>query len=168
MSDSPKAISTVKTVEKKNMFKSINKEEMMEMLKKAQSDGLIKEVGLDYFSLTNKGYGKLVEYLYDFVDIMREVESYKNHSKEYLLQITTESLMQTFGSKLQALIILNGTEWKSDLKRQLEMPMDELLKEMGLEVEMPKQDKKAKEEIKPVTDGSNVISLSKKKNETIH
>lgn len=163
---------TVKLAEKKTMFKEISKKEMMEMLNKTVDDGYVKTVGAEHFSLTNKGKGKFFEYLYDFTDIMMEVEAYKSYPQEYIIQITMESLMQTFGSKLQAFIVMHNTEWKADLKRQLEMPMEELLREMGLDESEVKsylnkpENKKSKQEVEK--EGNVFYFKNKKDDDTVH
>lgn len=159
--------------------RKISREEMKKILTENIQNGYIKEVTMEHYSLTNKGMGKLTEHLLDFVDVMRDVESYKNYPHEYLIQVATESMLQTFGSKLQIFIALNNTEWKGDLKKQLEMPIEELMEHVGITDEdlasMGINKTKLLESSgqKPVEQDdmdkeSNVIILKNKKNETMH
>lgn len=160
------------------MFKNRpTKEEMKAMLFKNIEEGYIKETGVEFYSLTNKGMGKLTELLLDFVDIMREVESYKTYEKEYLIMVATESMLTTFGSKLQSFIALYNTDWKKDLKGQLEMPIEDLMRENGITEEdlnnigLSKEDimpKKKEEPPDEMDKESNVFTLKNKKNDTIH
>lgn len=170
--DLPNSTNSAKNAEKKSMYRNITKEEMMEMLNKNIDEGYVKDVGDEHYSLTNKGMGQLAQYLYDFVDVMLEVDAYKDYPQSYLLQVAMESMQQTFGSKLQAFLIMHNTDWKDDLKKQLEMPFDELLRELGLTeneiAEMTKGTNKKQETPKYETSGNLIILDKNKKNDTIH
>lgn len=153
------------------MLKNFTREEMMEFLKKDIEAGYIKEEN-EYYSLTNKGVGRMMEYMYDFVDVMMQVDAYKNYPQSHLLQITMESLQQTFGSKLTAFLMLNNTDWKKDIKRQMEMPLDELMRELGMtenEIKEYTTGTSSKQKLNSTNENKdNVIAFDKNKKDTLH
>lgn len=109
------------------MFGKLGPKELEQSLNDLIDTGFVKKLDDTSVMLTNKGEGKVTEYVCDLTDVLMEAKDFKSFPREYVLQIAVQSVISTFGSKIMFMTYINAApNWREQVGKLVDLPIDEL------------------------------------------